>query len=96
MVVRIHRLAHAGHYSCRGGWRGRSGPLPTISRPDGLRMLAASEWQIRPVLPVKHPLAWHSSLLLSECVGHPLILPAPALTIRSLLSEAFARAVPSR
>jgi molybdenum-dependent DNA-binding transcriptional regulator ModE len=43
----------------------------------------------------QHPLAHHSSLLLSECVGHPLILPAPALTIRSLLDEA-SRAVPSR
>lgn len=57
----------------------------------GLRMLAASEWQIGAILPIKHPLAHHSSLLLSECVGHPLILPAPALTIRSLLDEAFAR-----
>lgn len=58
---------------------------------SGLRMLAASEWQIGAILPIKHPLAHQSSLLLSECVGHPLILPAPALTIRSLLNEAFAR-----
>jgi DNA-binding transcriptional LysR family regulator len=30
-------------------------------------------------------------VLLSECVGHPLILPAPPLSIRRLLDEAFAR-----
>lgn len=62
-----------------------------LPQRPGLRMLAASEWQIGAVLPTKHPLAHHSSLLLSECVGHPLILPAPSLTIRSLLNEAFAR-----
>ncbi|MDR3065224.1 MAG: LysR family transcriptional regulator [Comamonas sp.] len=57
----------------------------------GLRMLAASEWQIGAIVPTKHPLANQASLLLSECLGHPLILPAPALTIRSLLDEAFVR-----
>lgn len=62
-----------------------------LPQRPGLRMLAASEWQIGAVLPIKHPLAHHSSLLLSECVGHPLILPASSLTIRSLLNEAFAR-----
>ena len=62
-----------------------------LPQRPGLRMLAASEWQIGAVLPTKHPLAHHSSLLLSECVGHPLILPASSLTIRSLLNEAFAR-----
>ena len=62
-----------------------------LPQRPGLRTLAASEWQIGAVLPVKHRLARQSSLLLSECVGHPLILPASSLTIRSLLNEAFAR-----
>jgi DNA-binding transcriptional LysR family regulator len=57
----------------------------------GLRVLAASQWQIGAVLPPRHALARQASLLLSECVGHALILPAPPLSIRTLLDEAFAR-----
>ena len=30
-------------------------------------------------------------MLLSECVGYPLILPAPSLSIRAILDAAFAR-----
>jgi DNA-binding transcriptional LysR family regulator len=56
-----------------------------------LRALAASEWQIGAIVPPRHALARQSSVLLSECVGHPLILPAPPLSIRRLLDEAFAR-----
>lgn len=56
-----------------------------------LRALATSEWQIGAIVPPRHALARQSSVLLSECVGHPLILPAPPLSIRSLLDEAFAR-----
>lgn len=55
-----------------------------------LRALATSEWQIGAIVPPRHALARQSSVLLSECVGHPLILPAPPLSIRSLLDEAFA------
>lgn len=62
-----------------------------LSLRPGLRTLAASEWQIGAVVPTRHALAAQSSLLLSECVGHSLILPALPLTIRSLLNEAFAR-----
>ncbi|MFT3813800.1 MAG: LysR family transcriptional regulator [Acidovorax sp.] len=56
-----------------------------------LRTLAASEWQIGAVVPPRHALARQSSVLLSECIGHPLILPAPPLSIRTLLADAFAR-----
>lgn len=56
-----------------------------------LRTLAASEWQIGAVVPPRHALARQSSVLLSECIGHPLILPAPSLSIRALLADAFAR-----
>ncbi len=59
--------------------------------PKTLRVLAASEWQIGAVVPPGHALAKHSSVLLSECVGYPLILPAPPLSIRTLLDAAFAR-----
>ncbi len=37
-----------------------------------------------------HPLAGHSSVRLSDCVGAPLILPHPESTIRQLLDVAFA------
>ncbi|MDR0225100.1 MAG: LysR family transcriptional regulator [Burkholderiaceae bacterium] len=56
-----------------------------------LRTLAVSEWQIGAIVPPRHALARQSSVLLGECIGHPLILPAPPLTIRTLLDEAFAR-----
>lgn len=56
-----------------------------------LRALAASEWQIGAIVPPRHALARQSSVLLSECIGHPLILPSPPLSIRTLLDEAFAR-----
>ena len=56
-----------------------------------LRRLAVSEWPIGAVVPPGHPLAGQPSVLLSECVGHPLILPAPGLSIRTILDEAFAR-----
>lgn len=56
-----------------------------------LRTLAASEWQIGAVVPPKHALARQSSVLLSDCIGHALILPAAPLSIRTLLDEAFER-----
>src|SRR5258708_34447678 len=62
-----------------------------LSERPALRALATSEWQIGAIVPPRHALARQSSVLLSECIGHPLILPAPPLSIRSLLDEAFAR-----
>lgn len=56
-----------------------------------LRRLAVSEWPIGVVVPPRHPLAGQPSVLLSECVGHPWILPAPMLSIRTILDAAFAR-----
>ena len=91
MVVRVIDLPTQAIVSTVEAGEVDLGLAYDLAPRPGLRMLAASEWQIGAILPVKHPLAHHSSLLLSECVGHPLILPAPALTIRSLLDEAFAR-----
>ena len=91
MVVRVIDLPTQAIVSAVEAGEVDLGLAYDLAPRPGLRMLAASEWQIGAILPVKHPLAHHSSLLLSECVGHPLILPAPALTIRSLLDEAFAR-----
>jgi len=61
--------------------------------PDhaALRVLAGSDWGIGAVVAPGHPLAGAPSLLLADCVGHPLILPAPALSIRAILDEALAR-----
>ena len=91
MVVRVIDLPTQAIVSAVEAGEVDLGLAYDLTPRPGLRMLAASEWQIGAVLPIKHPLAHHSSLLLSECVGHPMILPAPALTIRSLLNEAFAR-----
>lgn len=60
------------------------------SRP-ALRTVAASEWQIGAVVPPGHALARKSSVLLSECIGYALLLPAAPLSIRTLLDEAFTR-----
>lgn len=62
-----------------------------LSERPALRALATTEWPIGAVVPPRHALARQSSVLLSECLGHPLILPAPPLSIRSLLDQAFAR-----
>ncbi len=59
--------------------------------PKTLRVLAASEWQIGAIVPPRHALAKRKSLLLSDCLGYPLILPAPQLSIRGLLDAAFAQ-----
>lgn len=61
--------------------------------PDlpAFRALAISDWQIGAVVPPGHALAARPSVLLSECVGYPLILPAPSLSIRGILDAAFAR-----
>ncbi|WER44579.1 LysR family transcriptional regulator [Cupriavidus sp. WKF15] len=56
-----------------------------------LRVLATSDWQIGAVVPPDHALAEQPSVLLSECVGYPLVLPAPSLSIRAILDDAFAR-----
>ncbi|GAB2483456.1 MAG: LysR family transcriptional regulator [Comamonas sp.] len=62
-----------------------------LAASPALRRLAVSEWPIGAVVVPGHPLAGQPSVLLSECVGHPLILPAPVLSIRTILDEAFAR-----
>lgn len=58
---------------------------------EGLRTLFTSEWPIGAVVPPGHPLTAQASTVLSECVGHPLILPAPTLSLRPILDGAFRR-----
>ncbi len=55
-----------------------------------LRVLAGSDWGIGAVMAPGHPLAGAQALRLADCLGHPLILPAPALSIRAILDEALA------
>lgn len=55
----------------------------------GFRTLFASEWPIGAVVPPGHPLTAHATTVLAECVGYPLILPAPSLSIRPILDAAF-------
>jgi DNA-binding transcriptional LysR family regulator len=62
--------------------------LPEV---PSVRVLATSNWRIGAVVPPGHALAAQPSILLGECVGYPLILPAPPLSIRAILDDAFAR-----
>jgi len=57
----------------------------------GFRTLFASEWPIGAVVPPGHALTAHASTVLAECVGHPLLLPAPSLSIRPIIDAAFER-----
>ena len=59
--------------------------------PKALRVLASSNWQIGAIVPPRHALSQRRSVLLSDCVGYPLILPAPQLSIRTLIDAALAR-----
>lgn len=91
MAVRVIDLPIAQIVAAVEGGDADLGLGYDLPQRPGLRTLAASEWQIGAVLPPRHALARQSSLLLGECVGHALILPASPLTIRTLLDEAFAR-----
>ncbi|MGO4302509.1 LysR family transcriptional regulator [Cupriavidus sp. RAF12] len=62
--------------------------LPEVA---AFRVVARREWSIGAVVAPGHPLAAQSSALLAECAGYPLILPAPSLSIRALVDDAFAR-----
>lgn len=55
------------------------------------RVMASRDWSIGAVVAPGHPLATQSSARLAECAGYPLILPAPSLSIRLLVDDAFAR-----
>ncbi|AJG18875.1 LysR substrate-binding domain-containing protein [Cupriavidus basilensis] len=63
--------------------------LPDIA---AFRILASNDWHIGAVVAPGHVLAAQPSTLLSECLACPLILPAPSMSIRAILDEAFARA----
>ncbi|MEQ6435748.1 LysR family transcriptional regulator [Comamonas sp. w2-DMI] len=91
MAVRVIDLPTADIVAAVEGGDADLGLGYDLPQRPGLRTLADSVWQIGAVLPPRHALARHSSLLLGECVGHALILPAAPLTIRTLLDEAFAR-----
>ena len=61
-----------------------------LQATPSLRLLTQSEWQIGAIVPPQHALAQQASLRLADCLGYPLILPAPQLSIRGLLDQAFA------
>ncbi|RZT42395.1 LysR family transcriptional regulator [Cupriavidus agavae] len=62
--------------------------LPEVA---AFRVVASREWSIGAVVAPGHPLAAQTSARLAECAGYPLILPAPSLSIRALVDDAFAR-----
>jgi len=63
--------------------------LPAL---PALRVVAGSHWQIGAVVAPGHPLAAQAVTTLTECVGYPLLLPAPSLSIRALIDGALAAA----
>ncbi|MGO4279791.1 MULTISPECIES: LysR family transcriptional regulator [Cupriavidus] len=62
--------------------------LPEVA---AFRVAASRDWSIGAVVAPGHPLAAQPSALLAEVAGYPLILPAPTLSIRALVDDAFAR-----
>ena len=62
--------------------------LPEVA---AFRVMASRDWSIGAVVAPGHPLAMQPSTWLAECAGYPLILPAPSLSIRALVDDAFAR-----
>ncbi len=62
--------------------------LPEVA---AFRVAASRDWSIGAVVAPGHPLAAQSSALLAEVAGYPLILPAPTLSIRAFVDDAFAR-----
>jgi DNA-binding transcriptional LysR family regulator len=62
--------------------------LPEVA---AFRVVASRDWSIGAVVAPGHPLATQPAARLAECAGYPLILPAPSLSIRALVDDAFAR-----
>lgn len=62
--------------------------LPEVA---AFRVLASRDWSIGAVVAPGHPLAAQPSVRLAEVAGYPLFLPAPTLSIRALVDDAFAR-----
>lgn len=60
--------------------------------PRALRVLASSEWKVGAVVAPGHPLAGLANSQLADCLGSPLILPAPSLSLRALLDASAAQA----
>ncbi|CAN7724113.1 LysR family transcriptional regulator [Variovorax sp. LjRoot290] len=56
-----------------------------------LRTLFSSEWPIGAVVAPDHPLTARATTTLADCVGFALILPAAALSLRTILDGAFGR-----
>jgi DNA-binding transcriptional LysR family regulator len=102
-VAQRCRAAHPAFNSscsiCRS--RPSSGRWPTADTdlalaydvPDTtvLRTLFSSEWPIGAVVPSDHPLTARATTTLADCVGFALILPAAALSLRTILDGAFGR-----
>lgn len=63
-----------------------------VPETTGLHSLFTSEWPLGAVVPPGHPLTAHATTVLTECVGYPLILPVPAMSLRPTLDGAFGRA----
>lgn len=58
---------------------------------SGLQTFATIDCPIGAVVARNHDLASHTSVTLSDCIAHPLILPDQGLTLRRLLDDAFKR-----
>jgi DNA-binding transcriptional LysR family regulator len=62
-----------------------------LPRHPGLQIFATHEFRIGAVMAPDHDLAARASVLLSDCMTYPLILPEAGVTLRRLLDEAFTR-----
>ncbi len=64
-----------------------------FSLPPVLRVIASAVGRLGAVVAPGHPLADKSSLRLSDCVPHPLVIADKSMVIRPYLNDVFARAM---
>jgi len=92
IVVRVHDLPVAEIVKAVESGAADLGLAYNVPEMPAFRMLDSSDWPLGVVVPPAHPLAGQASVVLDDCVGHPMILPAASMSMRAVLDEAFANA----
>ena len=61
--------------------------------PDdpNLSVIAAIDCYVGAVVPADHPLAKRASVRISDCVGHPMVLPDETMMVRGVINSVFDR-----
>lgn len=62
----------------------------SIGHKEGLRLCSVARFDVGVIMAPSHPLAHLTRVSIRQCVEHPLILPAPKLSIHALLQPHIA------